>query len=101
MKKGAWEKFFSAPAEVLERGVEIGQGIEHEIESKRPAKAINKYWKILNPGLTTGSADDDTSGIATYSKIGAQRGVSFIWLSLFSLPLMEAVQEIGTLIGPL
>src|SRR5258708_12271398 len=93
MKKGIWEKFFSAPAEVLGRGVEIGQDIEHEIESKKPAKALNKYWKILGPGLTTGAADDDPSGIATYSQIGAQRGFSYIWLSLFSLPLMGVVQQ--------
>ncbi len=56
-------------------------------------------WKKLGPGLITGAADDDPSGIATYSQIGAQTGFGLIWLSLFSFPLMAVVQEMCARIG--
>lgn len=51
------------------------------------------YWKKLGPGLVTGAADDDPSGIATYSQIGAGYGFRFLWLSVASFPLMAVVQE--------
>lgn len=60
---------------------------------------LSEYWKILGPGLTTGAADDDPSGIATYSQVGASRGFGLIWLSLFSYPLMGTVQEMCARIG--
>lgn len=53
----------------------------------------NKYWKQLGPGLTTGAADDDPSGIATYSQVGAQYKFQFLWLAIFTLPLMATIQE--------
>jgi NRAMP (natural resistance-associated macrophage protein)-like metal ion transporter len=55
---------------------------------------IKKVWGLLGPGLTTGAADDDPSGIATYSQAGAQFGLQHIWLSPFSLVLMGTVQEL-------
>lgn len=99
MRKPTLEKFFSAPAEILEKGVEIGGDLENSFEKERPIKATKAYWKILGPGLITGAADDDPSGIATYSQIGASHGFNFIWLSLFSLPLMGVVQEMCARIG--
>ncbi len=103
MSKSLWEKFFSAPAEVLEKGVEAGNeiknDIEKEIEKEKPVKEVTKYWKILGPGLITGAADDDPSGIATYSQMGAHSGFGLIWLSLFSFPLMGIVQEMCARIG--
>jgi NRAMP (natural resistance-associated macrophage protein)-like metal ion transporter len=60
---------------------------------------LREYWKILGPGLTTGAADDDPSGIATYSQVGASKGFSFLWLSLFSFPLLGVVQEMSARIG--
>lgn len=60
---------------------------------------LKKYWKILGPGLTTGAADDDPSGIATYSQMGAKSGFGLIWLSLFTFPLMGVVQEMCARIG--
>lgn len=60
---------------------------------------IREYWKILGPGLTTGAADDDPSGIATYSQMGARTGLGLIWLSLFTYPLMSTVQEMCARIG--
>ena len=55
--------------------------------------------EVLGPGLVTGAADDDPSGIATYSQVGAQFGYSLPWPSLFSLPLMAAIQEVCARIG--
>lgn len=56
-------------------------------------------WRWLGPGLITGASDDDPSGIATYSQVGAQFGYGLCWTMLFSFPLMAAIQEISGLIG--
>jgi NRAMP (natural resistance-associated macrophage protein)-like metal ion transporter len=53
----------------------------------------------LGPGLITGAADDDPSGIATYSQVGAQFGYGMLWTMFFSFPLMAAIQEISARIG--
>ena len=53
----------------------------------------------LGPGLITGAADDDPSGIATYSQAGAQFGVNMLWTLFFTYPLMVAVQIICARIG--
>lgn len=65
----------------------------------KDAQKAKEYWKTLGPGLTTGAADDDPSGIATYSQVGAQYGFAPIWLALYSLPLMISVQEMCARIG--
>src|ERR1700743_20592 len=57
--------------------------------------AKKNFWKwltVLGPGLTTGAADDDPSGIATYSQTGAQFGYGQLWTALYMLPFMTAVQ---------
>jgi NRAMP (natural resistance-associated macrophage protein)-like metal ion transporter len=53
----------------------------------------------LGPGLITGAADDDPSGIATYSQAGAQLGVNILWTMPFTYPLMAAIQMISARIG--
>jgi len=53
----------------------------------------------IGPGLITGAADDDPSGIATYSQAGAQFGYSMLWTMVFTLPLMAAIQIISARIG--
>jgi NRAMP (natural resistance-associated macrophage protein)-like metal ion transporter len=58
-----------------------------------------KLKEVLGPGLITGASDDDPSGIATYSQVGAQFGYQFGWILLFSWPLMCAIQEISARIG--
>ena len=58
-----------------------------------------KLVQILGPGLITGASDDDPSGIATYSQVGAQFGYGLAWTLLFSYPLMAAIQEISARIG--
>lgn len=57
------------------------------------------FLHYLGPGLITGAADDDPSGIATYSQVGAQLGFGMLWTMLFSLPLMVAMQEICARLG--
>lgn len=56
-------------------------------------------FKKLGPGFITGAADDDPSGVATYSIAGAQFGYKLNWLSLFLIPMMTAVQEMCGRIG--
>jgi len=53
----------------------------------------------LGPGLITGAADDDPSGIATYSQAGAQSGFNLLWTMVLTFPLMVAIQMISALIG--
>ena len=53
----------------------------------------------LGPGLITGAADDDPSGIATYSQAGAQAGFNLLWTMVLTFPLMVAIQMISALIG--
>jgi len=60
---------------------------------------FKKYLKILGPGLITGAADNDPSGIATYSQTGAKFGYGQLWAALFCLPLMVAIQEVCARIG--
>jgi NRAMP (natural resistance-associated macrophage protein)-like metal ion transporter len=55
--------------------------------------------RSLGPGLITGAADDDPSGIGTYSQVGAQFGYGLAWTLVFSLPLMIAIQEVAAKIG--
>jgi Mn2+/Fe2+ NRAMP family transporter len=57
------------------------------------------FLRRLGPGLITGAADDDPSGIATYSQVGAQFGMGMLWTMLFSFPIMAAMQEICARLG--
>lgn len=61
--------------------------------------STRRFFKILGPGLITGAADDDPSGIATYSQTGAQFGYGQLWTALFMLPFQTAVQEACARIG--
>jgi Mn2+/Fe2+ NRAMP family transporter len=60
------------------------------------AKGFRHLWQALGPGLITGAADDDPSGIATYSQAGAQYGYGLLWSVLFTTPLMIGIQVIST-----
>src|SRR5580700_3472745 len=64
-----------------------------------PHKSVLSFLLRLGPGLITGAADDDPSGIATYSQVGAQFGMGMLWTMLFSFPLMSAIQEICARLG--
>jgi len=67
----------------------------------KPATQDHKqsWLKKLGPGLITGAADDDPSGIATYSQAGAQFGFNMLWTVLFTYPLMVGIQLVSARIG--
>jgi NRAMP (natural resistance-associated macrophage protein)-like metal ion transporter len=70
----------------------------NEIE-KSPAKRGNILLRLLGPGLVTGAADDDPSGIATYSQAGAQFGYGLLWTVFLTTPFMIAIQLVSAQIG--
>jgi NRAMP (natural resistance-associated macrophage protein)-like metal ion transporter len=69
--------------------------------SKRTTAPVKKQslWARLGPGLITGAADDDPSGIATYSQVGAGFGYGILWTAFFTFPLMVGIQTVSARIG--
>lgn len=59
----------------------------------------SSFLSKLGPGLVTGAADDDPSGIGTYSQVGAQFGYGLSWTLLYSLPFMTVIQDVSAQIG--
>src|ERR1035437_5632186 len=59
----------------------------------------HSLWARLGPGLITGAADDDPSGIATYSQVGAGFGYAILWTAFFTFPLMVGIQTVSARIG--
>lgn len=81
-------------------GVSVGSASASVGRSiSKAEKEAEGYWKKLGPGLTTGAADDDPSGIATYSQVGAQYGNMFGWMAIFTYPFMSVVQFMCAKIG--
>lgn len=79
----------------------------HDLQRSRP-KPLQKFhrrlrsvalFEQLGPGLVTGAADDDPSGIATYSQVGARFGFQLLWVMVLVYPLMTAIQLISAHIG--
>ena len=68
-------------------------------ETKRGPITLRRVLRALGPGVTSGAADDDPSGIATYSIAGAQLGTSMLWTAWLTWPLMAAVQMTCARIG--
>ena len=66
---------------------------------RRLASVPRRVWGALGPGLITGAADDDPSGIATYSLAGARFGTGLLWTAIFTWPLQAAVQTMCARIG--
>jgi NRAMP (natural resistance-associated macrophage protein)-like metal ion transporter len=62
-------------------------------------EAERSWMRRLGPGLITGAADDDPSGIATYSQAGAQFGFGLLWTMLLTYPLMVAIQLVSARMG--
>src|SRR5512142_2368612 len=71
------------------------QGLKHY----GAPRAARGFFADLGPGLITGAADDDPSGISTYSVTGASFGYMPLWTALFSFPLMSAVQLMCARLG--
>jgi NRAMP (natural resistance-associated macrophage protein)-like metal ion transporter len=66
---------------------------------KRNAATNRSFWEMLGPGLVSGAADDDPSGIATYSQAGASLGYGLLWTIWLTFPLMVAIQMLSARIG--
>src|SRR3989344_5510026 len=94
-----FERVAGAPAAALEKTIDTSKLISETFVTKKQLGHARNYWKSLGPGLVTGAADDDPSGIATYSQTGAQYGFQLLWLAPFSFPLMAIVQEMCARIG--
>ncbi len=69
------------------------------MQTSAPTRWIRLVLKSLGPGIITGAADDDPSGIATYSIAGAQLGTALLWTAIITWPLMAAVQIMCARIG--
>ena len=82
-----WAKLNGFVKELLE------SNINNEEEKESLLEEGEKYLEKLGPGIITGAADDDPSGIATYSQTGAQYGTSLLWLAAWTFPLMAMIQE--------
>jgi NRAMP (natural resistance-associated macrophage protein)-like metal ion transporter len=65
----------------------------------RPLAPRSRLWRTLGPGLITGAADDDPSGIATYAQAGTRFGLGIGWTLILTYPLMVAIQAICARIG--
>src|SRR6266478_5074586 len=72
--------------------------VKEEIRKISPRR-VRSFFGELGPGLITGAADDDPSGISTYSVTGASFGYAPLWIALFSFPLMCAVQIMCARLG--
>jgi NRAMP (natural resistance-associated macrophage protein)-like metal ion transporter len=64
-----------------------------------PYKKARLFLRALGPGIITGASDDDPSGIGTYSAVGATFGLSILWMAVWLLPVMTAIQEACARIG--
>jgi NRAMP (natural resistance-associated macrophage protein)-like metal ion transporter len=68
-------------------------------EKSSKSNLVRQFFAVLGPGLITGAADDDPSGIATYSVVGAQMGTAMLWTAFLTWPLMACVQFMCARIG--
>lgn len=74
----------------------MSEPVAPELERRETKRNL---LQSMGPGLITGASDDDPSGIATYSQVGAQFGYGMLWSLLFSYPLMATIQEISARLG--
>src|SRR5579864_8604268 len=86
-RKPAWRR------SVAERAAQAPQQ-----EAREPGR-LRRLVQVAGPGLITGGADNDPSGIGTYSTVGATTGLSQLWLLIISIPLLIAVQGIAARLG--
>jgi len=99
MTKRFIKRVAEAPAVALGKTLDTSERLVNLVRYQRDIKIAKDYWKTLGPGLTTGAADDDPSGIATYSQAGAGYGFNFLWTAAFTFPFMAVVQEMCARIG--
>lgn len=110
MPKDILQKSAEAPAVLLDRTVKVGKRTVKvgrrtvtktvkTLPNGKLGKRTKKYWNTLGPGLTTGAAGQDPSGIATYSQTGAQYGYHFLWLAAWLYPLDANLESMCARIG--
>lgn len=94
------------PVKLGEEALELGKEsveeiteIAEEISQTPPVKQVRQFWHKLGPGLTTGAADDDASGVVMYSQTGAAHGFKLLWLAPITFPMMAIIQEMCARIG--
>src|SRR5690349_21780986 len=87
-----------AKAKEKELTAAIKETTKQVAETIKPRR-VRRFFSELGPGLITGAADDDPSGISTYSVTGAAFGYAPLWTALFSFPLMSAVQMMCARLG--
>jgi NRAMP (natural resistance-associated macrophage protein)-like metal ion transporter len=84
----------------LEHNLKRSERIATNLAKRRlTRKRFNRFLRVLGPGLITGAADDDPSGIATYSQAGAGYGYNLLWVFPIMFPMLLAVQESCARIG--
>src|ERR1700732_314005 len=80
-------------------GTRRQEGHPRRVQRLTFQRKFRRFFSRLGPGLITGAADDDPSGISTYSVTGASFGYAPLWTALFSFPLMTAVQMMCARLG--
>lgn len=95
-----WNRAGDGPFNKSEGFLCMTDALRAENSPEEPRLGVaGRFLAALGPGLVTGAADDDPSGIATYSQIGAQFGYALGWTMVLTFPLMTAIQEIAGRIG--
>ena len=94
----------AAPPDNLSKTESIIPGAGQSESAETPVTTglvgrLRSVMLVLGPGLVTGASDDDPSGIATYSQVGAQFGYGMLWTMVVSYPLMTGIQEVSARIG--
>jgi len=100
------KELFAATSQPSEQNDSVASNEAHLVSDTTPPileqreqNPIKRFARVLGPGLITGAADDDPSGIATYSIAGASLGFATLWTALVTLPLMSVVQFLCAKIG--
>lgn len=92
-------KTAEAPAVLLDRTVKASRKAQKTLGNGKVAKGTKEYWNTLGPGLVTGAAGQDPSGIATYTQTGARYGYQFLWLAAWLYPLDANLESMCARIG--
>ncbi len=94
-----WTQFSDPQRSCQDDGVPTHTGRRTSGHRRRALLRGHGYFTRLGPGIVTGAADDDPSGIGTYSQVGAAQGLSLLWMAPFLLPLAVGVQESTARLG--
>jgi NRAMP (natural resistance-associated macrophage protein)-like metal ion transporter len=83
------------PGSEYERRGQKGEDTRRPTLAEARKQGLRGWLRVLGPGITSGASDDDPSAIGTYAQAGAHAGYGLLWTSLFTLPMMMAVQELA------